>query len=117
MDKPTAFIISLSIIVIMKIACFIIGYLVVRLGYDLLKRGVKGEFKFSTEMSSMKVDLASVSPGLLFVLLGCIVIGYAMYVEKPIKFSEKDGLTQYETSDSSMDDLREPELDPIPNQE
>ena len=92
MDKPTAFVISLSLLVFMKIFCFTIGFMVVRLGYDLLKRGVKGEFEFSTEWSSMKVGLASVSPGLLFVLLGCIVIGYAMYAEKPLVFSEFSGL-------------------------
>ena len=72
----------------MKIVCFFIGYLVVRLGYDLLKRGITGEFKFSTELSRLKIGLASISPGLLFVLLGCLIIGYAMFIEKEVKFVE-----------------------------
>jgi hypothetical protein len=88
MDRPTAFVLSFGLLIFMKIFCFFIGYLVVRLGYDLLKRGIKGEFKFSTEMDKVKVGLASVSPGLLFVLLGCLIIGYAMFVEKELKFIE-----------------------------
>jgi hypothetical protein len=68
----------------MKIVCFILGYLTIRLGHQLISSGVKGEFKFSASMGGAKADLASVSPGLLFVLLGVLLIGYAIGVEKAV---------------------------------
>ncbi len=52
------------------------------MGYDLISSGVKGEFKFSTKFGGVKADLASISPGLLFVLLGTLLIGFALFVEK-----------------------------------
>ena len=66
----------------MKIVVFILGYLTIKLGYKLISSGVKGEFKFSANLGGVKTDLASVSPGLLFVLLGILLIGFAVYVEK-----------------------------------
>jgi hypothetical protein len=79
--------VSLALVVLMKIVCFILGYLTVRLGHQLIASGVKGEFKFSGSLGGMKADLASVSPGLLFVLLGILLIGYAVYVDKPVKLT------------------------------
>lgn len=76
---------SFGLIVLMKIVVFILGYLTIRLGYNLIVSGVKGEFKFSANLGGAKADLVSVSPGLLFVLLGVFLIGYAMYVEKGVK--------------------------------
>ena len=84
MSKEEVFLYAVAMQIVMKIVCFILGYLTVRLGYDLIKSGVKGEFKFSANMGGMKADLASVSPGLLFVVLGVFLIGYAMYVEKKV---------------------------------
>jgi len=74
--------ISFALIIAMKIVCFILGYLTIRLGYELIASGVKGDFKFSASLGGVKADLASVSPGLLFVLLGAFLIGYAIYVDK-----------------------------------
>ena len=68
----------------MKIVCFILGYLIISLGYKLIVSGVKGEFKFSANLGGFKTDLASVSPGLLFVLLGVLLIGYAIHVDKTV---------------------------------
>jgi len=79
-------IISFGMGVFMKIVCFILGYLTIRLGYLLIASGARGEFKFSAKFAGIKADLASISPGLLFVLLGTILIGYAIYVEKEIRF-------------------------------
>ena len=76
--------VSFALIILMKIVCFILGYLTIRLGYVLIASGVKGEFKFAASMGGFKTDLASVSPGLLFVLLGVLLIGYAIYVEKGV---------------------------------
>jgi len=78
------YIIGSALIVLIKIVCFILGYLTIRLGYQLISSGVKGEFKFSASFGGSKADLASVSPGLLFVLLGVVLIGYAMSVGKAV---------------------------------
>jgi hypothetical protein len=81
--------INLILLFILKFMCLVFGFWTVYLGYDLLKRGVKGEFKFSAKLSGGKADLVSASPGLLFVLLGIILIGFALYVKKdiPIRFT------------------------------
>jgi len=79
------FITCFALVILMKIVCFIIGYLTVRLGYQLIASGIKGEFKFSANLGGAKADLASVSPGLLFVVLGVFLTGYAIYVEKECK--------------------------------
>ena len=62
----------------------VIGYLIIRLGAQLLREGVKGEFKFEGSGGPGKASLASASPGLLFVLLGVVLAGYAMSL--PQKF-------------------------------
>ena len=85
MDQRTAWLLAFIAVILMKIVCFVLGYLTIRLGHDLIARGVAGEFKFSASFSGAKADLASVSPGLLFVLLGVGLIAYAMYVEKEVK--------------------------------
>jgi TolA-binding protein len=82
------FLISLSLVILMKVICFILGYLTIRLGYRLIASGVKGEFQFSADLSGMKADLQSVSPGLLFVLLGVILIGFAIFVKKPVEYKQ-----------------------------
>ena len=68
--------------VLMKTACFILGYLTIRLGYLLIASGAKGEFKFAASLGNLKGNLASVSPGLLFVMLGVFFMAYAIYVPK-----------------------------------
>lgn len=83
------YIVSFALIIFMKIVCFVLGYLTIRLGYQLISSGVKGEFKFSANLGGAKADLASVSPGLLFVLLGVSLIGYAIYVPKGAKMEFK----------------------------
>ena len=55
------------------------------MGHDLLEKGVKGEFKFKGSISGARADLASASPGLLFLLLGVILIGYAMALNKGVQ--------------------------------
>jgi hypothetical protein len=84
MSPQVAFVVSWAALILMKIVCFILGYKTVVLGYKLILAGSKGEFKFSASLSGLKADLAGVSPGLLFVFLGVVLIGYAMYVEKSL---------------------------------
>lgn len=75
----------------MKIVCFIISYKIVKLGYNLINSGAKGEFKFAYEFVGLKADLASISPGLLFVLLGVLFSIVAINVNKTITYqSQRD---------------------------
>ena len=82
-------IISMLITFALKTVCFIIGYLTIKLGYELIKSGVKGEFKFTSGIPGLTGGLASSSPGLLFVLLGICIVGYAMYVTKSVEIGTK----------------------------
>jgi hypothetical protein len=81
--------IAYAMLVTMKIVLFIIGYLTIRLGYNLILSGTKGEFKFKTSFAGIKADLASISPGLLFVLLGVLLDCYAIHVDKRIQSNVK----------------------------
>lgn len=74
-------------VILMKVFIFWIGYLVTKLGANLLREGIRGEFRFKTELKGVKADLASASPGLFFALLGALIIGYAIFVEKPVDTS------------------------------
>lgn len=85
MSTEATFLIGFAMIIAMKIVVFILGYLTIRMGYKLISSGVEGKFKFAAEIGGVKADLASMSPGLLFVLLGVMLIGIAVYVDKPIK--------------------------------
>ena len=75
---------NLSYLLILKLSCFAIGFLIVRLGHNLMLAGAKGEFKFSGSLIGLKSGLASASPGLLYLLLGTVLIGYAMAVDKEV---------------------------------
>mgnify|MGYP001618178413 CR=1 FL=1 len=76
---------NLSLIFLLKVLCFLLGYKIVRIGADLLREGVKGQFKFNAGLAGTKADLASASPGLLFLLLGVLLIGFAMWVNKVVE--------------------------------
>ena len=77
-------VIDLSLLFLLKIAALLFGFLTIRMGYDLIREGAKGDFTFKANLAGLKADLASVSPGLLFVLLGIGLIGYSVYVKKEI---------------------------------
>ena len=77
-------------IILMKIVVFILGYLTIRMGYHLISSGAEGKFKFAANLGGFKADLVSVSPGLLFVLLGIMLIGIALYIDKSISMKSKD---------------------------
>jgi hypothetical protein len=78
------YLISVSLVIIMKIVCFILSYKIIRLGYNLIFAGVKGEFKFASNFIGFKADLTSLSPGLLFVLLGVLLMVVAIYINKNV---------------------------------
>ena len=92
------YIISFALLVLMKIVCFFLGYLTIRLGYLLIASGAKGEFKFSASYGTFKGNLVSVSPGLLFVLLGILLIGYALFVDKAVdmEYEQFNGVNRHD---------------------
>jgi hypothetical protein len=62
---------------IVRIAAIAAGTYIVWLGHNTLIRGIKGEFEFSGKVGKLKAS----TPGLLFVLLGSSVIGWALLAE------------------------------------
>ena len=82
---------DLLLIFALKLTCFWFGYKVVQLGANLLREGVRGEFKFHASLGGPKADLASASPGLLFLVLGIALIAYAMWVTKIVQVNTVEG--------------------------
>jgi hypothetical protein len=72
----------------MKLFAITIGYKIVKLGYDALVQGIKGEFDFGGKVvSKIEFKLLSASPGLFFVLFGSAIIIWAIAVDKPVAFN------------------------------
>jgi hypothetical protein len=84
LDEYSIVVISIVCNAIIKGVCFLLGYKTVKLGYQLMVDGVKGEFNFTSDFKGIKAGLISSSPGLLFLLLGIFLIGYAMGVTKTV---------------------------------
>lgn len=80
--------INLTLVFIFKVILLFIAYLVIKLGYQLLVDGVKGEFKFKSNISGLKADLVSASPGTFFLLLGVIVLIFALKDKKNIEVDQ-----------------------------
>ena len=74
--------VNIFLVHLSKIICIIVGYFTIKFGYRLIEDGVKGNFKFKGELKGIKAGLSGASPGLLFVFLGSILIGYTLHVEK-----------------------------------
>ena len=81
-------------VTVLKMTCFVLGFLTIRFGYYLVRDGITGQFKFSTKFQGISADLQSVSPGLLFLFLGIFLIGYAMFVEKTGNFRSEERIEQ-----------------------
>ena len=82
---------------VLKITVFVLGFLTVRMGYRLIREGVTGSFTFSSEAKGFKGALQSSSPGLLFVLLGVVLIGYAIYLNKGVTIDARVDGSAHET--------------------
>ena len=109
-------ILSGSLITALKIIAVVVGYKIVKLGYNLLVKGIKGEFTFSGELHGFTADLRSASPGLLFLLLGCILvisvlsIQYEQRVGKTINLkSPVSSMELPEVENADLSDLLEEE--------
>lgn len=98
---------------IMKLFALFLGYKIVVLGSALLREGISGEFKFQSEFQGLKADLASVSPGLLFVLIGGLIICYALFVEKEIDYGSVEQVIEEETTQTrnSLGESAPPDVD------
>ncbi len=72
-------------LLVFKLAVLGVGYLIARLGYELLVKGITGEFKFHTEFKGTKADLVSVSPGVFFIFLAVVLIAIGVIKDKPFE--------------------------------
>lgn len=106
-------VVNLILLFALKATSLGIGYLTIRLGFVLLQSGAKGEFKFSAKFAGGSADLASVSPGLLFVLLGVLLIGYAITVDKIVEFRERAGQAGVSSEITESENPPEVELPPV----
>lgn len=80
-------IIGIISILILKLTAMIAGYKIVALGHDTLLKGLRGEFEFVGSVGDKKsISLKGASPGLLFVLLGSLLIAWSIFVDKPITY-------------------------------
>ncbi len=87
-------VITVGALLIFKLAVLIVGYLIGKLGYELLVKGVTGQFKFQTEFKGAKADLVSVSPGLFFILMATILIAIGVIKDKPFETKVTTGSVQ-----------------------
>lgn len=100
-----------------KLAVLFVGYLIAKLGHDLLIKGVTGEFKFQTKFKESTADLISASPGLFFIFMATVLIGIGIIKDKPLETT----VTKRTISTSAEGDLKErkkekkPELPDQPN--
>ncbi len=78
-------IVTVAPIMIFKLSVLLVGYLIAKLGYSLLLKGITGEFKFKAEFKGHKADLVSASPGIFFILMATILITVAIVKDKPFE--------------------------------
>lgn len=80
-------IITVGSLLIFKTTVIIVGYKIAKLGYNLLLKGITGQFTFSANIKGAKADVVSASPGIFFILMATILICIAVVKDKP--FSTK----------------------------
>lgn len=78
-------VVTVSLLILFKLAVLLAGYLIARLGHDLLVKGVSGGFKFHTQIQGTKADLVSASPGIFFILMATILIAIGVLKDKPFE--------------------------------
>jgi hypothetical protein len=75
--------ITVLAIILFKIAALIVGYLLAKLGYDLLIKGITGQFQFKGDFKGVKADIVSASPGTLFIVLATVILIFTLIADKP----------------------------------
>lgn len=78
-------IVTVGGLVSFKLAVLFVGYLIAKLGHDLLIKGVTGQFKFQAEIKGTKADLVSASPGVFFILMATVLIAIGVIKDKPFE--------------------------------
>jgi len=105
-DLEFMFLSATAAIFLLKAVALVIGYLVIRLGYQAIIRGVKGEFDFQGRIhSDVEMKLVGSSPGLFFTLLGTIIICWALFVDKPVSL-DGSGAVDKTASSQELDSSR-----------
>ncbi len=79
---------------LIRIAAIGAGVYIVWLGHNTLIRGVKGEFEFEGQFGKLKGS----APGLLFVLLGTLAIGWALQTTASGSFDIDESASQENSS-------------------
>ncbi|MDJ0723383.1 MAG: hypothetical protein QNJ04_17215 [Desulfobacterales bacterium] len=105
-------VVTVGSLILFKLAVLVIGYLIARLGHDLLVKGVSGDFKFSAGFKGGKADLVSASPGLFFILMATILIAIGVIKDKPFgtRVTERTISTQAESPAATQDATVKPKL-------
>ena len=100
MDMPTKLhLITVTAVLIFKILSLCVGLIITWMGYKLLVKGVTGEFNFKSNFNGFTSDLASASPGLLFVVLGSSLIAFAVLKDKKFE-TDVGGASSAENSEN-----------------
>ena len=94
-------------IMIFKLSVLIIGYLIARLGYNLLVKGISGDFKFKADLKGYKADVVSASPGIFFILMATILMSVGIIKDKPFKTEFKINNKGGDTKNSKQPSLPE----------
>ncbi len=95
-----------------KLSILFVGYLIAKLGHDLLVKGVTGEFKFQTQFKGSTADLVSASPGLFFILMATVLISIGIIKDKPLEttLTKKSISSSAEQATKAKEKEQKPEL-------
>lgn len=88
-DPNLLSIVNTIAVLLAEITTLVVGYLLVRLGFELIRDGAKGDFNFTGDLRGIKLGLASVSPGTLFALLGAVVIVVTLIQHRSVNTSQR----------------------------
>lgn len=86
-----------------KVTVLVVGYKIARLGHDLLLKGISGGFKFSGGYAGIKGDLISSSPGLLFLLLGVVLLCVGVWKDAQFATTSNGSRSSGATADQAED--------------
>lgn len=88
MDSKYFYLVQIVLAFTIKVIALTIGYLIIRMGKELINDGIKGKFNFKANVKGFGADIYSASPGLLFVLLGVLLIISIVFIKKEFHFKE-----------------------------
>jgi len=77
------YLVTVMAVLLFKLSVLLVGYLISKLGYELLIKVISGEFKFKANGQRSKADVASASFSIFFIFLGAALIFIAVFKDKP----------------------------------